>query len=101
MTKGLLDTGSRIFSHKKEQRGVKKAQSLNHFPVGSQGHKKTRTRNAHEERSMTKGTLMKISLVIKVYERQEQQRKTKQKNKNKNRDDRDDKRFCKMISRMV
>ena len=28
---------------------------------------------------MTKGTLMKISLVIKVYERQEQQRKTKQK----------------------
>ena len=32
---------------------------------------------------MTKGTLMKISLVIKVYERQKQQRKTKQGNKNK------------------
>ena len=31
----------------------------------------TRTRNIHKERSMTKGTLMKISLVIKVYYRQE------------------------------
>ena len=34
---------------------------------------------------MTKGILMKISLVIKVYERQEQQRITTQKNKTKNR----------------
>ena len=44
-------------------------------------YKITRTRNVHNEQSMKKGTLMKISLVIKVYERQEQQRKTKQKNK--------------------
>ena len=40
---------------------------------------KTRTRNVHKERSMTKEPLlMKISLVMKdkkVYERQEQQRK--------------------------
>ena len=46
---------------------------------------------------MTKGTSMKISLVIKVYERQKQQRKTKQGNKNKNSDDVDNKRFCQMI----
>ena len=46
---------------------------------------KSRMRNVHKERSMMKGTLMKISLVIKVYERQEQQRKTTQKNKTKNR----------------
>ena len=40
---------------------------------------RTRTRNVHKERSMTKEPLlMKISLVMKdkkVYERQEQQRK--------------------------
>ena len=41
----------------------------------------TRTRNIHKERSITKETLMKISLEIKVYERQEQQRKTKQRTK--------------------
>ena len=50
---------------------------------------------------MTKGPLMKRSLVIKVYERQEQQRKTKQKNKNTNIDDRDNKRFRKMILQIL
>ena len=69
-----------LFSHgRTDGRTDGRTERQNRVIEGAPLLKKTRTRNVHKERSMTKGTLlMKISLVMKdkkVYERQEQQRK--------------------------